>query len=250
MPVFRQFAFVVLWLSMIASCLGLGVWQIQRLEWKTRWLHNIDEAYRVEPPQPFTNLQIFPEKFDATTFYRGTLTGTIHDAESMLVGPRTHEGQVGWHWYARLRLQRNVNDAVWVNLGFVPVDFKPMQIETHQATVTGTLRLPEFMGSARTDLIKTTDSAGQKNIDWINLHPFREAVLMGVAGGCCRHISPLVLHAEGATHSDPRIVLLKARPFLRNEHLNYAIFWFAMAAIATVIGPIAFWARRLPHQKV
>ena len=81
---------------------ALGLWQLQRLEWKNRLLQTIEAEYAKDA----TTLLISPENLEKDfEFKRGTVRGTYNFNRQIMIGPRVYEGLPGWHLLAALELE-------------------------------------------------------------------------------------------------------------------------------------------------
>ncbi|MBC7801583.1 MAG: SURF1 family protein, partial [Gemmatimonadaceae bacterium] len=121
--------------AMLALAIGLGVWQVQRLAWKTALLADIDrgEAASAIPlpsdPRPFTKVRVEGQlRQDLAALYgievRTTRTGPTPGA--FLLNP----------------LERPGAPTIIVNRGWVPNDV-PRPTAATPATIEGYIRPPE-----------------------------------------------------------------------------------------------------------
>ncbi|KAK9472595.1 SURF1 family-domain-containing protein [Dipodascopsis tothii] len=123
--------------------LGLGLWQIQRLKWKTDLIAEY-ESRLVLPPLPMPPL-VNPDVVKDFQYRRVTATGKFrHDLE-MLIGPRSLEGEDGYQVVTPL--ERENGSTLLVNRGWIAkkVAEKTKRIEglpLDEVTVEGILRIP------------------------------------------------------------------------------------------------------------
>ena len=204
--------------AMLALTTGLGVWQVERLRWKTELLRAIDagEAAPAVPlpaglqaPAPFTKVRIAGRlRQDVQGLYgvevRSTLAGPVMGA--YLLSP----------------LERPGADPVIVNRGWVPVDRVPAGGPV-DADVEGYVRAPE-----RQSLVGLSDDPKARR--FYSLDPAAIAASFGLP-----RAAPFTLVALGAvppgTYPEPAA----AMPRPPNNHLSYAITWFSLAVILVVI---------------
>ena len=207
---------------MLALAVGLGVWQVQRLAWKTALLAEIDrgEAAPAIPlppdPRPFTKVRVSGTlRQDLAALYgvevRATMTGQVIGA--FLLNP----------------LERPGADPIIVDRGWVPTD-APRDTVPVQATVEGYVRAPEhpvFLGAA-------DDPAARR---FYALDPAAVGASLGLP-----RVAPFTLVALGreppGIFPDPA----EALPRPPNNHLVYAVTWFGLAV--TLIVMFGIFVRR------
>ncbi|HET8727736.1 MAG TPA: SURF1 family protein [Alphaproteobacteria bacterium] len=214
----------VLMLPMLAVLIGLGSWQLQRLEWKTGILATIDE--RIEaPPEPM------PAAFDdpeAWNYRRVRVEGRfLHDRELFLAG-RTFQGRAGYQIMTPLvRTDAAQQQVVLVNRGWIPSDrrdpaTRPESRPEGIVAVDGILRLPPPRGWMQ------PDNATLENVwYWTDLPAMAEAA--GVADP-----PPLILEA-GPGEPETLPIGGQTRINIPNDHLQYALTWYSFAVILLVI---------------
>jgi surfeit locus 1 family protein len=219
----------------IAVLCALGVWQLQRLAFKTALLNRID-ARILAAAVPLPDEAAWPQLQAQDYEYRHVaLRGSYeHGKEALVFRPST--GVMGYLVLTPLRIASGA--IVIVNRGFVPSDKKepasrlPGQIGG-MVTLTGLMRSPE----AR-NFFTPADSPAQGI--WFTRDPLAMA------------------QAEGLSRSAPFSVDLDATPIpgglprggttvvaIPNNHLEYALTWFALAAtLAVTFAAVACRERR------
>jgi len=209
-------------LMLLGVLVGLGYWQVERLAWKTKLLAAID-AHMAAPPVPMPEL--LGDRID-WQYRRVTLAGSFDYTHEFLVQPRTLDGKPGYHMVVPFK--RASGGTVLVNRGWVSDDtikqaLRPqglMQIE-------GVLQYPD----------KTTftpDNAPAAN-SWFWI----DTAAMGDAAGVKDVPQAVVTIAESAPGTYP--VAGKLRLEFRNDHKQYAIFWFSMAGVLAFIWFLSQW---------
>jgi surfeit locus 1 family protein len=205
---------------MLPILLGLGTWQIQRRTWKTELLATIAARIDAAPVS-------LPAEIDTPAewaFRHVRLSGRFDNDHPLRLYGRTLDGAAGIHLIVPL-----VRDgpAVLVDRGFVPFadgsTLAPYAAETGPVDIDGIVREPEpagwFLPAAQPD----------KNI-WYAIDPSA----MGQATG----------HKVAAVYVAARPTGVAGWPAptggsegsgIRNEHLNYAIFWYSMAGVLIAI---------------
>lgn len=215
--------------------LGLGAWQVQRLQWKTETIA-FRQAQLEAPPVALT---VDPAEgsdwIGALEFRRVTATGVfLHEREIYLAASRI--GKVGFHVITPLR--RDDGTAVLVDRGWVPSEARDPaarpggQIQG-PTTVEGIVRA----GGRRGWL--TPDNDAPKNY-WFWLDLPAMAAFAGV------EIAPLVVEAGPAANPGGLPQGREYRVDLPNDHLYYAITWFSLAVALAVIFVVS--QRRGPRE--
>ena len=222
-------------LPALVVLLGLGAWQLQRLAWKTD-LIAYREAQLAAPPMALpTDLGDAGETLAALDYRRVTVTGAfLHDREIYLAASR--RGRVGFAIITPLRRTGGPGSAggsaeasatVLVNRGWVPADARdPARraegLVAGEVTVEGIVR-----PTARQSwLIPDNDTA---NNYWFWLDVPAMAEFAGVDA------PPLVVEAGPAPNPGGLPIGKRARVDLPNDHLGYAVTWYALAAALAVI---------------
>lgn len=207
----------------VVTLIGLGVWQLQRLEWKRALLDDI--AQRTDAP-PVT-LPLLIDSPEDWRYRRIVLRGTFaHGREQFLAFGR------GWQVVTPLiRLQ---GPPVLVLRGMVPPDQRdPATRQAGQPAgmvrVEGVVRLPEDRPAFAPD-----NTPLEKSWYWRDLDGMAQAT--GFA-----HALPVFVQATTQGPGDyPRAT--SPNIDIPNNHLQYALTWFALAVALIVV--FAVYGRR------
>lgn len=232
-----------------AAFVALGVWQVQRLSWKEALIARVDarvHAAPVDGPGPAAWSGIDRESAE---YLRVQLRGRYDHARETLVRASTVLGSGYW---VLTPLETEAGWWLWVNRGFVP----PAQRERASrrdgepegaTTVIGLLRLSEPGGS----VVQDNDPASGR---WVSRDVQAITAARGPAG--TTRVAPYFVDAfietaaSGATnavaHGAPDGQTAPAAGDARaphpgltvisfpNNHLVYALTWFALAAGAVL----------------
>ena len=215
----RRILFLLLiGLAGTATLVWLGVWQLQRLAWKQDMLARIDSriaAAPVELPDDPT-----PE---TAGFLPVRVTGEILDGEILVLASMKQVGP-GYRVIAPLRVGGR---TVLIDRGFTTTEFEDALRSTGSFEVTGNLHWPDEVDGFTPD---PDEAAGL----WFA----RDVPSIAAALGT----EPVMIIA--ATPTDPTILPLPVDSSgIPNDHLQYAITWFLLAAVWVVM--TYFFARRL-----
>ena len=208
-------------LPIIALLIGLGSWQLQRLAWKEGLIGTMHERL-AGAPVPLAEALARPA--EEREWQRVMATGTyLHDRQIALYRMSV-EGEPGYLILTPLRLSDG--RMVLVDRGFVPpglVDpaLRPESEPVGEVWVVGVLRGGETQRTFTND----NDPAGGAWY-WYDLPAM--AAAMGV------DLLPVVIHAD----RDPAATWPVGGQAIfapRNDHLQYALTWYGLAAVALVI---------------
>lgn len=203
---------------MLAILVALGVWQIQRLAWKTELLARI-AAQAQMPPEALPADIAAPADWE----YRSVvLTGDFDPKAVFWIKPRTENGKAGAHMVAGFR-RSDGSLPVFVNLGFVPDDLMG------KTDVPPPLALPVVKGVAQIpykSYFTPDNNPAREDWYWADLPALATAAGYDAAAPVLVTVPP---HAAGY----PSGFAVSAN--IRNNHLQYALFWFGMAAILLVV---------------
>jgi len=217
---FRLWPTIVM-LVMMGILIGLGTWQVQRLAWKTKLLATIAARTNADP----VDLPPVIAEPKDWAFRRVHAAGHFADDKALWLYGRTFDGKAGIHLL--VPLVQDDGSAILVDRGFVPFDhgstLVPFTTPEGQVEIDGVVRLPEpagwFVPAAKPD----------QNI-WYAVDPAAMSRATGFA------LSPVYIAAKPEAGQDwPKGTGGNESLGIRNEHLNYAIFWYSMAAVLAVI---------------
>lgn len=199
----------------LAVLVGLGVWQLQRLEWKTALIDTI--ATRGAAPPGALPRALDPERPETWEFTRVALSGRWrHDAE-MRLQAQPRAGRVGVRLVTPLDLEDG--RAVLVDRGWAP-DADSAERPPGAVALEGLLRGPPADNPFR-PRNRPDDGA------WYWLDP---AAMARAAGLPARAFYVLAVAPEIPAAPGRYPVPGGAALELRNDHLQYALTWFGLAA--------------------
>ncbi|MBB5722492.1 surfeit locus 1 family protein [Loktanella ponticola] len=199
-----------------AILLALGVWQLQRLQWKTAVLAEIDTTISA----PAVAIPNAPNP-DADQFKPVTVTGRL--AGKPLYVLVTIEGFGPGYRYVDA-LKTDDGRDVMVDLGWVPLEQlgNPFS-KFHRIEVVGNLHWPD-------DLDKWTPDPDPKGIWFTRDVP---SIAAGLASEevliVARNVQLLDLVTPLETYPFQTLPLDSGA--IKNDHLNYAITWFMLALV-------------------
>ena len=223
--------FCGLMLVLIAALLALGVWQVERLSWKEDLIARVDQRVHAEPVPAPVRAQ-WGQVSRANDEYRHvTAEGILQNDEETLIYASTSLGP-GYWVITPLKLADST--SVLINRGFVPTDKRDPATRSegqiaNPVKITGLLRITEPGGT----LVKSNDPANDR---WYSRDVAAIADRRGVAD-----TAPYFIDADATPNPGGLPVGGLTQIAFPNNHLVYAITWFALALMAA--GLLAFVVR-------
>lgn len=209
----------VLSLTAFALLIALGVWQIERRAWKLALIERVEQRVHA-PAQPIPSPASWPAVSAANDEYRHvSVAGRfLHDRET-LVQAVTEEGPGYW---VLTPLKRRDSTLVLVNRGFVPSERRDASTRRDgnpdgQVEISGLLRMTEPNGGFL-----------RNNVPQHNRWYSRDVAAIAAARGL-GDVAPFFVDADAGSQSSsgPTGGLTVVR--FPNNHLIYALTWFALA---------------------
>lgn len=222
----------------LAILISLGVWQLQRKQWKEGLIASLDREMKA-PPVPLPPASQWPNLTPENSEFRrvslraefpaGAKPAYLYTGASAL---REDVKQPGYFVFAPARLPDG--RIVVVNRGYVPMD-RRQEKPTGPIEIVGFIRWPESPGW----FVSDRDTAGEV---WFVRDPEMMAEMRGWGS-----VAPFYIDQESPVPAGglPRPGPLSVK--LRNDHLGYAITWFGLAASLAAV--FAAWAARNRYHK-
>jgi surfeit locus 1 family protein len=230
MPRRRLYALLAASTIGVVLLIGLGIWQLERLQWKRALLADLSRAISSETRAlDLAEAEAAAVRDPLLDFLRVKLRGTFdHRIERYLFS--TRGGEPGWQVITPLETLGG--RLVLVDRGFVPDAFKdphkrPGSLLPGTVEITGLLRKRQAQG------VFTPDNQPGENI-WY--WPDVPALLASLDGDAA-HVPVLFLVQALPGPGQPAL----PRPIppdlsaIPNNHLGYALTWFALAIVLAVM---------------
>ena len=200
--------------------IGLGIWQLHRLEWKEALLLDLEKEYALNAQEVSLVNADFPEK---KLLLRGYLEGHFVNNKSILIEPRTMNGWVGGHLLTAFYVPEG-DYYILVNRGWVPDDknAKIEKPEGHQHLI-GAMRHPLH------DNVFVPQNRPNQN-QWYRIDIEQISTYMQI-----NIVKDRVFYVEDDGDQEHYPVATTSQIHLNNNHLNYALFWFSMAGALVVV---------------
>jgi surfeit locus 1 family protein len=221
--VFKKLVTLVILIGTFCTLVFLGHWQLQRLEWKQAILDDIAKQESIDPMTKPLDLDK-----DTAEFQRGFITGDFLMVAPIRLGPRTMEGQVGYHVLMPYRLFDG--RAVMVNMGWVVNDANSnITMPSSGNRIAGYLKTPDAPGQFTPQNNPEQNLFYSADIDAFNTYYDLE-------------LYPKILYMEFPSSENPKTFEGLLKP--RNNHAQYAAFWFGMAGLLVLLSGFAYWRQR------
>ncbi len=208
----RTILFLLFALTGLVVLVWLGVWQLQRLEWKQGVLADIGSRIAAPPVA-------LPEKADAETdkYLPVEMTGQFGAGVLRVLVSQKLVG-AGYRLITPFEIGER---TVLVDRGFIPVAAELSPAPAGQVTVTGNLHWPDDRNSSTPD----NDVDGNT---WFARDIAQMAEVLGT--------EPLLIIARDLSQPDGAVTPLPVdTSAIPNDHLLYAVTWFGLAAIWTAM---------------
>lgn len=224
-------------LATFAALVSLGTWQMQRLAWKESLLSAIAER-RNAPPVDLAAIEALVSSGGDIEYRTVTVSGRfLNNRERHFFA--THQGRTGYYIYTPLQLADG--RYLFVNRGFAPFDAKEPEMRklgqlTGQQTVNGLARAR--LAEKPSWVVPDNDLA--KNIFY-----WKDLDAMAETDGLPKDkVLPFFVDAD-ATPNPGTLPLGGVTQFeLPNNHLQYAVTWYGLAAALVVISGVFVFRKK------
>jgi len=225
-------------LGALAVLIGLGTWQLERKAWKEGLIETLEQRLAADPvalpsPEQWPNLSPAENEFRRVVVY-----ATFEPNDEALVYTtgsafRPDVTGLGYWVFAPAKLANGA--AVVLNRGFIPEGER--NPSTHsvlagRVPLVGVMRWPDPRG-----WFTPSDDPGR------NLWFVRDHLAMAAAKGW-GEVAPFFVELETPSGyaNLPRYGRLKVS--LRNDHLQYALTWYGLAAVLVIVAGLWMRSRR------
>jgi surfeit locus 1 family protein len=214
-------------LIMLAVLIGLGTWQVRRLQWKEAILARIATAEAqpavrlTQEPAPYTKLSV---------------TGRFRFDLAVLFGAEVRDTRAGptLGGYQIVPLDRDGAATILVNRGWIPQKRQtPLDDPAGTVTLIGYVRPGETPG-----WLSAADDAAARQ--FFTLDPQAIAASLGVVKP-----APFILIALGQSTAASFPTPAQHLPWPPNNHLSYVITWYGLAVALIII--FVIWIRKAPR---
>jgi len=212
-------------LPVLAVLLALGTWQLDRLDWKNDMIAQ-RTAGLAAPAVPLPNPMPDAERL---AFAKVQVSGSfLHDKE-LYLGSRTHKKAVGYHVVTPFLLEDG--RTLWIDRGWVPPDRRDPAARAAgqiggQLRVEGILLTDGWKGS---EMFKPQNRPEEKLFLWV------DTAAMARRAGLDDFVAGVYLVAGPTENPGGLPIGDEFKVDLKNDHLEYAMTWYALAVVLGVI---------------
>lgn len=229
-------ALTALMLAALAVLVGLGLWQLERLQWKEGLIEKIETRSK-GPAISLEDATLMAGQGQDPSYYRVRVSGRFDHAKERYLFA-VSDGKTGWHVIAPLETEDG--KIVLIDRGFVPSELREPssriegQLE-NEIAVTGIVRMPD------TQRLFTPDNEPEDNRwFWRDLAAMAQSMYPETPEG----LAPFLLEAEKGEVPGGWPEGGQTRLEIPNNHLQYAITWFLLAVCLLVIFGAYIWKAR------
>ena len=209
-------------LIVFALLIGLGTWQVYRLQWKEQLLAEIHERATGDAI-PLPSGDVTPEKWN---YQKAYVTGTFeHDKEIHLLANRG-SGTIGYEIVTPLR--RADGSHVLIDRGWVPEQYREASTRP-DGQVTGEQTVTGIMRKSFDKPWLVPENRPEEGL-WLYANIPQMAKFLGYD-----NVYPMFLQADNAPNPGGLPQGGQTRIDIPNNHLQYAITWYALAIALAVI---------------
>jgi len=217
--------------------IALGTWQIERKAWKEQLIETLRQRVSA-PPVALSQIVRTGQDSANSEFERVVFRATFdHGLEALVytVGSALRPDVTGRGYWVFTPARLPDGQTVVVNRGFVPEDRKDPRTRAEGQVegaieIVGVLRRPEPRG------IFTPKDDPANNVWYLRDH----RVIAAAKGWGDVGWFFIDQDSPPAPGGLPRTGVLSVE--LRNEHLQYALTWYGLAAVLAVV--FGFWVRK------
>ncbi|PZQ48255.1 MAG: hypothetical protein DI551_01850 [Micavibrio aeruginosavorus] len=206
----------------VAILCGLGTWQIKRMHWKNDIIQRLETQYENgRKAAPLTTAQLDEISDDKNPMAYGRVSGHLLRDQSILLGPKSEEGRIGYHLLIPLQVEQG--HTLIVNAGWVSALWKDngedrLAVLPQDVTVRGIMRVPDWSSFASKN--------SPDNDFW-----YRADIAQIAKAKNLKNPYPFLLYADQVDPELADVKPIEEHWLPRNKHLQYALFWYALAMI-------------------
>jgi surfeit locus 1 family protein len=202
--------------------LGLGVWQVQRLQWKEGLIAQRDAMVQESPIAPPLTLD------EANEFRHVADDGVLLNDKEIYLAASSDSGESGYEVLTPLR--EAGGRVIFVNRGFIPLALKDPS-KRAAGELSGMVHIAGLLRVAPAEKPTFFLPDNRPDLDlwfWVDLPAMARAA--GVSG-----LAPFYIDADTTPNPGgwPKGGITRLE--LPNDHLQYAITWFCLAIALVVI---------------
>lgn len=214
----RQAITIILSIAVLSLFVGLGTWQVQRLQWKESVLAQIDARIAADP----VSLPEAPDK-SRDTYLPVVVSGQMGET-TLRVLVSTKQAGAGYRLISALETD---GGPILIDRGFIRVADEMPPVPSGPVVIEGNLHWPDDRRSSTPE----NDVAGNT---WFARDLDQMAETLGTR--------PILVIIRQMTPTEPRVLPLPiTSEGVPNRHLEYAGTWFLLALTWSVMTGTLLW---------
>ena len=205
--------------------ISLGTWQVKRLIWKEK----IIDFYIKQFENKVINLNHINDLTGDIQYRKVKATGIFLNEKEIHITGKTYEGNAGFHVVTPFKM--NNGKLVLINRGWVSEkyrnkDTRSFSLINEETYVTGIVRMPQKKGYF------VPDNDPENNF-WFTIKPVEIKKYLQLNSTDFFNNFYIDALRDGKKIELP--IGVKGKLNFRNQHLNYAITWYSLALVLTII---------------
>ncbi len=215
----------------LAILIGLGTWQVQRLDWKNDLIET--RAARVAEPSLNLDEALAAPSVGMIEYRPITLSGTLRRDDAFRLLNRVRDGKQGFHLVSPMELDAD-NRTIMVDRGWMPRESLGEVLAGKPTGVT----LDGFVRAYTPPGAFLPDNEPAAN-NWFHMNEAEMLSAARLAGG-------VGFYVEAGPNTTPAGTFPRGGVpdvNLRNSHLEYAVTWYGLAGVLVVIFVVFHWRR-------
>lgn len=212
----------ILAIPALGILIGLGSWQLARLQWKEALI--AERSARLAAPPIAASEVTGPA--DAYDLRRVLIAGEWLHAHEILIEAQIHRGAAGYHVVTPFRL--GDGRIAIVDRGFVPLERKASATRL-AAQAAGQVAMEGVLRKGGKPSPWTPDNDRARNT-WYFVDPGAIAARIGV-----ERLFPFVVEVGPAPNPGGFPIGGRTVSAIRNDHLGYGLTWFGLAVVLVAI---------------
>ncbi|WP_039758799.1 SURF1 family protein [Bartonella queenslandensis] len=228
---------------------ALGIWQVQRLNWKTNLITSANQRIHLAPIKAPQKDQWADVTFEKNEYQPVVITGKLLTDKNIFV---TAAAQNTTGYWVLTPLQTVDNTLTFINRGFVPMDERNNFQHSEQSHTNTSSQQDSTKNTEQTTIIgllRMSEKNGffpRKNNPDKNVWYTRDLPAMAEKLGLST-VAPYFIDARKTSPQAKLPVTGLTIIHFRNNHLVYAITWFILAA--GVLGAFLFLLKQKELKK-
>jgi len=218
----------------VAILIALGLWQLQRLNWKEGIIARIEARTEGDPVTLEKALALATER-DDPSYFPVQVEGRFHHDRERYLYAISLDGKPGWNVITPL--ETVAGDVVLVDRGFVP-DALRDPASRPQGQIGEVVEVTGLIRTTQTPGLFVPDNEPDRN-QWFSRD--LSAMSRSMFPGDTVQVAPFFLEAKAGEVPGGWPQGGQTRLDLPNNHLQYAWTWFSLAVVLVAVYAAYVW---------